>query len=112
MSDSAVTTAVKIADRISGTYLDTEITRLENWARAEIERAGVPHENAISTTDYLIVDCVIQGVLSKIARDDNIRKEAGNAFLYQLDCLRKHEWPEPNPEPEPEPTPDPTPGGD
>ena len=120
----SVLSSVKLADRITGTYLDDEITRLEGWARMEIERAGVPHEKAISETDNLILDCVIQGVLSKIARDDEMRKDAERAFLYQLDCLRKSDWdtpeptptpepePEPDPEPDPEPIPDPNDGGD
>ena len=89
MSD--IKTSVKLADRITGNYLDSEINRLETWARAEIERAGVPNFIAQSEDD-LINDCVIQGVLSKIARDDKMREGAERAFIYQLDCLRKHDW--------------------
>ncbi len=91
MSTQTMTDAVKTADRIKGTQLDTEIGRLITWARAELERLGIPHDTAIGT-DTLIEDAVIQGVLSKIARDDKLREAAQRSWDYQCDCLKKHDW--------------------
>ena len=92
--------------RIKGLTLDTEITRYINWAKNEMERAGVPHFMAVSDTDPLIEDCIIQAVLMNMSTDERIREAAKEAFLYQLDNLRKHDWgpePEPNPEPDTDP---------
>ena len=91
MSDVSITAAIKTADRITGTHLDTEIARLIAWARAELERLGIPHAIAVGT-DALIENAVIQGALSQIARDDKIRDAAEKAFVYNCDCLKKHEW--------------------
>ena len=103
----AILDTVKLAARIKHNSLDTEITRLIAWARAEMERAGVPHDIAVSESDNLVTECIIQGVLKNISTDERIREAAETSFQYQLDNLRKHIWPEPNPDPEP--TPDPTP---
>jgi hypothetical protein len=106
----ALLDTIKKADRITTTALDTEITRLIAWARAEMVRVGVPADKAASTTDDLIQQCIVEGVLSKIATDEKIRDAAADAFMYQLDVLRKYTWPEePEPEPEPDPEPDPEP---
>jgi len=113
---------IKKADRITTTALDDEITRLIAWTRAEMIRVGIPENKAASTTDDLITQCIVEGVLSRIATDEKIRDAASDAFMYQLDVLRKYTWPEepepettPDPEPEPEPDPEPDPedgGGD
>ena len=103
----AILDTVKLAARIKHNSLDTEITRLIAWTRSEMQRAGVPAEIAASTTDDLVTECIVQGTLMHIATDEKIRDAAEKAFLYQLDNLRKHEWPEPNPEPTPDPEPDP-----
>ena len=118
----ALIDTIKKADRITTTALDDEITRLIAWARAEMIRVGVPADKAASTTDDLIQQCIVEGVLSKIATDEKIRDAASDAFMYQLDVLRKYTWPEepepdPDPEPDPEPEPEPEPdsengGGD
>ena len=112
----AILDTVKLAARIKHNSLDTEITRLITWSRSEMQRAGVPESVAASETNPLITECAVQGVLMHIATDEKIRDAAERAFLYQLDNLRKHIWPdEPEPEPTPEPTPDPDPepdGGD
>lgn len=106
----AIIDTVKLAARIKGNTLDSEITRLISWARAEMVRAGVPGTVASSETNELVTECAIQGVLMHISTDEKIRGAAEKAFLYQLDCMRKRsEWPE---DPEPEPTPDPTPDPD
>lgn len=94
----AILDTAKLAARIKHNSLDSEITRLIAWARSEMVRAGVPEEIANSETDNLITECAIQGVLMHIATDDKIRDAAEKSFLFQLDNLRKHIWPEPNPD--------------
>lgn len=105
----ALLDTVKLAARKKYNSLDSEINRLIAWSRSEMERAGVPHDIAVSESDPLITDCIVQGCLKTISTDERIREAAKESFIYQLDCLRKHIWPEPNPEPEPEPDPDPEP---
>ena len=107
----ALVDIIKKADRITTSALDDEITRLIAWVRSEMVRVGVPADKAASTTDKTIEQCIVEGVLSKIATDEKIRDAASNAFAYQLDCLRRYTWPE-DPEPTPEPTPDPEPDPD
>lgn len=92
----AILDTVKLAARIKHNTLDTEITRLIAWSRSEMQRAGVPESVATSETNPLITECAVQGVLMHIATDEKIRDAAERAFLYQLDNLRKHTWPEPN----------------
>lgn len=84
---------VKLAARIKHNTLDSEITRLIAWARAEMERAGVPADIAASDNE-LVAECAIQGVLMHISTDEKIRDAAERSFLYQLDNMRKRaEWP-------------------
>lgn len=102
----AILDTVKLAARIKHTALDSEITRLIAWTRSEMERAGVPAEIAASETEPLVTECVIQGVIMHIATDEKIRGAAEESFIYQLDNLRKHVWPDDSnqsndPEPEP-----------
>ena len=99
----ALVDIIKKADRITGSALDDEIIRLIAWVRAEMVRVGVPSDKASSTNDDLIQQCIVEGVLSRIASDDKIRDAANDAFMYQLENLRKYTWPE---ESDPEPTPD------
>ena len=109
----ALVDIIKKADRITTNALDDEISRLIAWVRSEMVRVGVPADKAASTTNDLVQQCIVEGVLSKIATDEKIRDAASNAFAYQLDCLRRYTWPEdPEPEPTPEPTPDPEPDPD
>lgn len=98
--DMAILETVKLAARIKHYSLDDEINRLITWARSEMERAGVPHDIAISETEPLVTECIIQGVLKNISTDERIREAAERSFLYQLDNLRKHNWNEPEPNPE------------
>ena len=90
----ALLDVIKKADRITTNALDDEITRLIGWARSEMVRVGVPSDKADSSTDDLIVQCIVEGVLSRIASDDKIRDAASKSFEYQLDCFRKYTWPE------------------
>ena len=92
----ALLDVIKKADRITTNALDDEITRLIGWARSEMVRVGIPSDKADSSTDDLIVQCIVEGVLSRIASDDKIRDAASKSFEYQLDCLRKYTWPEVN----------------
>ena len=85
---------VKLAARIKHNSLNNEITRLIAWSRSEMIRVGVPASIAESETNGLITECAVQGVLMHIATDEKIRDAAEKSFLYQLDNLRKHDWPE------------------
>lgn len=89
----ALVDTVRGAARITTHALDDEILRLSSWARAEMVRVGVPQHIASSETDDLIIECIVAGVMSRIATDENIRKIAKDSFEYQLDVLRKHSWP-------------------
>ena len=100
--DMAILDTVKLAARIKHNSLDSEITRLIAWTRLEMERAGVPAEIASSEDNTLTTECTVQGVLMHIATDDKIREAAEKSFLFQLDNLRKHIWPEPNPDSDPD----------
>lgn len=90
----ALIDTIKKADRITTNALDDEITRLIGWVRSEMVRVGVPSDKADSSTDDLIVQCIVEGVLSRIASDDKIRDAASRSFEYQLDVLRRYTWPE------------------
>ena len=85
---------IKKADRITNNALDDDITRLIGWVRAEMVRVGVPSDKASSDSDPLINQCIVEGVLSKIASDKEVRDAASTAYIYQLDNLRKHNWEE------------------
>lgn len=91
MSVQSITAAIKAADRIRGTQLDTEIARLITWAQSELQRLGIPQATATGE-DPLIENAVVQGALSQIARDDRIRDAAQRSWDYQCDCLKKHDW--------------------
>lgn len=107
MATMAILDVVRLALRWRSTSLDTEINRYIDWSKAEMERAGVPSDIASSDTNPLIRDCIVQGCLKNLSTDERIRDAADKAFLFQLDNLRKHQWPDPNEEPEPEPEPEP-----
>ena len=85
----AILDTVRLALRWRSTSLDTEIQRYIDWSRAEMERAGVTHAVAISESNPLITDCIVQGCLMNLSTDERIRDAAGKSFYYQLDCLRK-----------------------
>ena len=92
----ALVDIIKKADRITNSSLDEEIARLIAWVRSEMVRVGIPQDKASSTDDDLIQQCIVEGVLSRIATDEKIRDAAKDAFMYQLDNLRKYTWPEVN----------------
>lgn len=88
----AILESVKLAARIRNDKIDSDIERLITWTQAEMERVGVPSAVAADEDNPLVSECSIQGVLSRISNDEKIREAAEKSFLYQLDCMRKHNW--------------------
>lgn len=86
-----ITSAIKKAARISHSALDDELIRLEEYARAEIERSGVPYEKASSDAEPLVNSAVIAYVLSQISDEKNAARFA-ESYELQQDQLRKHNW--------------------
>lgn len=86
-----ITDAIKKAARISHSALDDELIRLEEFARAELERSGVPYDKASSDAEPLVNSAVIAYVLSQISDEKNAVRFA-ESFEYQQDVLRKHQW--------------------
>lgn len=84
-----ITNEIKIALRISHNALDSEVIALEQAARAELIRAGVAEEWAISDTEPLIVQAVKTYCKAEFSADTNIGERFMESFKYQLDCLRK-----------------------
>ena len=84
--------AVKLADRIRGDHLNNDIYRLISVYEEDLTRAGVPETVVADSTNKLVEDALIMGVLSNVARDEEIRKRAEDSYNYRLDCLRKHNW--------------------
>lgn len=81
---------IKQAARISHDMLDSELERLEEYARAELIRAGVP-ESAIQSHNTLIVNAVVTRVLMEIGPERTYEKSK-ESWEYQVDNLRKHDW--------------------
>lgn len=90
--NDTIVTAVKLADRISGYYLDNEILRLISVYEQDMARAGVPATVIADAENKMVENAIIMGCLSNIARDEEVRKRAEDSYKYQLDCLRKHNW--------------------
>ena len=81
---------IKKAARISHNQLDNELQRLEDYACAELVRAGVPSSSIVETDD-LIQNAVVTRVLMEITTDKAYDR-AKESWEYQLDNLRKHDW--------------------
>lgn len=81
---------IKRAARISHDMLDDELERLEEYACAELIRAGVP-KTAVQSHHTLIVNAVITRVLMEIG-PERTYETAKESWEYQLDNLRKHDW--------------------
>ena len=88
----AIIDRVKLAARKKHNSLDSEIERQIEWARSEMERAGVPSRIAAADDNPQTTECVINGVLMHISTDERIRDAAEKAFLYELDNMRKSTW--------------------
>lgn len=81
---------IKAAKRISHNKLDTELQRIEDYACAELIRAGVP-SNVITQGDKLIKNAVVTFALKELSDDKNFERYKVS-WEYQLDCLRKKKW--------------------
>lgn len=80
---------IKRAARISHTASDDDLTRMEEYAIAEMKRLGIPSE-VITINNALIRNAVVAYAMSEISPTKAEKYE--EAWLYQLDCLRKHDW--------------------
>lgn len=82
---------VKLALRISHTYLDEEINNTVAQARSEMVRAGVPVE--VANSDNPLVEGAIKTFcLFTFGNDQKLTDGYFKSWEYQLDNLRKHEW--------------------
>lgn len=85
-----ITSQIKTAARISHNALDTEIVALENYARAELIRLGVPEFIANADDEPLITEAVKAYALSQIL--DEHTERYTESWIYQCDNLRNHSW--------------------
>lgn len=85
-----ITSQIKTAARIGHNALDSEIVSLEQYARAELLRLGVPDFMANSDEEPLIVNAVKAYVLSQLLDEHSERYT--ESWIYQCDNLRKHQW--------------------
>lgn len=81
---------IKKAVRISHNLLDSEIDRIEGYARAEMIRVGVP-ENQIRADNELIRNAVVTRGIMELGPERSYDK-AKESWEYQLDNIRKHDW--------------------
>lgn len=86
--------AIKKAARISHNSLDDEITRIEEYACAELIRAGVP-DSVITEDNKLIENAVITRALMDLGVSTKTYDNAKASWEYQVDCLRKRDWGDP-----------------
>lgn len=79
---------VKIALRITHTYLDSDILSTIEAARAELIRSGVSDE--VANSDLDIVELCIKTYCQYVYASDSKTSEGFfKSFQYQLDNLRK-----------------------
>lgn len=79
---------VKLALRISHTYLDSDITDTISTARAELVRSGVASDVANGNTD-MIVMAIKTYCLFVYANNDKMADGYFKSWQYQLDNIRK-----------------------
>lgn len=106
----AILDDVKMALRISHTSLDLLLSRQIEMARAEMVRNGMSRTVAYDDDNVLVTDAIITFCQMRNADTITESEQYTTGWKYQLDCLRKSTFAEPNPDPEPEPQPDPEPG--
>lgn len=82
-------TAVKLALRITHTYLDADISLKIEIARAELIRSGISTTKANSDTDPLIKGAIISYVQSEFASEQKMKEGYLESFRYQMENLRK-----------------------
>lgn len=81
---------VKLALRITHTYLDSDITETIAQARAEMVRAGV--QSGVAESDNLLVEGAIKTFcLMHYSNDSKMADGYARSWEYQLDNLRKSE---------------------
>ena len=68
------------------------IEREIRWAKAELERVGVPGAIASDENNPLIHDALVSGVCSKMASNEKMRLEYKEMWITSRDELRKHDW--------------------
>lgn len=103
----AILDDVKMALRINHTSLDTLLTKQIAMARAEMVRNGMSSAVVNDDNNVLITDAIITFCQMRNADSITESEQYTTSWKYQLDCLRKSTFAEPNPEPEPEPEPQP-----
>lgn len=81
---------IKLALRITHTYLDSDITETIAQARAEMVRAGV--QSGVAESDNLLVEGAIKTFcLMHYSNDSKMADGYARSWEYQLDNLRKSE---------------------
>lgn len=80
---------VKLALRITHTYLDGEIDKNIATARAELIRSGLASSVVNSTTSNPLIDKAIVTYCLKEMSESKAAEGYEKSWLYQLDCLRK-----------------------
>ena len=108
----AILDDVKMALRINHTSLDTLLTKQITMARAEMVRNGMSSAVANDDNNVLVTDAIITFCQMRNADTITESEQYSKSWQYQLDCLRKSTFAEPNPQPEPEPEPEPQPDPD
>lgn len=82
---------VKLALRISHSYLDEDIMDTINTARAEMIRSGISEEKANDDEDSLIVGAIKTFCKYQFSSDNTRVEGFRTSWEYQLECLRKTE---------------------
>ena len=79
---------IKIALRITHSYLDSEIEDCIASAKAEMLRAGIS-QSAIDNQDNLIEMAIKTYCLAHYSNNEKMAEGYENSFQYQLENLRK-----------------------
>lgn len=80
---------IKLALRISHSYLDGEIESTIATARAEMIRSGISPDKANDDTDDLITQCIKTYCLYIFASSSEQADGYFKSWQYQLDNIRK-----------------------
>lgn len=80
---------VKLALRINHNLLDSEINNTIASARAEMIRSGILADKANNDADELVSLAILTFCKSVFTADNNTAERYNEAWLYQLDCMRK-----------------------
>lgn len=80
---------IKLALRISHSYLDDEIDHTIEVARAEMLRSGISENMAHNDDDRLIYNAIKTYCMYAFANDSKMADGYFKSWEYQLDNLRK-----------------------